>query len=93
MAAQWGSNTLGPGNNAFWFFARSATNNFLPILSVRPLSPSFTDAVWLPGGYNQLGASAIWSRLSEDGSVINYYMIVSNWSYSTIQYAFLEADL
>jgi hypothetical protein len=98
MAAQFGNNSLAPGASAFWFFTRQAAVGFLPVLSVAPLSPSFTEPLGFGGGtnypyYNELGTSTIWSQLSNDGSTVNYYLTVSNNSNNTISYAFLEADL
>jgi hypothetical protein len=71
-----------------------------------PLNPSFTDAQWSDEGtgpwglfgisfpiQNQLGISTIWSKLSDDGTTLIYYMVVLNFSNSTIEYAFLEANL
>lgn len=99
MAAQWGANSLAPGQSAGWFFARSNQHGFLPVLQVMPLSPSFTNpGLWnlTSGGYpyeNQLGISTIWTQLSDDASTLVYYMVVQNKSNNTIEYAFLEADL
>jgi hypothetical protein len=103
MAAQWGSHSLAARSTAGWYFTRPAADGFLPVLAVRPLTPSFTD----PGGWgfletfdsfsfptkNQLGISTIWVQLSDDGSMLIYYMLVMNFSRSTIEYAFLESDL
>lgn len=98
MASQWGSNSLAPGKSAGWFFARENLTDFLPVLQVMPLSPSFTDNRWYvsSGGYpyvNQLGISTIWSQLSDDLDDLVYYMVVQNNSANTIEYAFLEADV
>jgi hypothetical protein len=99
MAAQWGSNSIAPGQSAGWFFARANTPGFLPVLQVMPLSPSFTDpSQWAltSGGYpyeNQLGISTIWSQLSDDLSTVSWLMVVQNNSNNTIEYAFLESDL
>ena len=98
MASQWGSNSLAPGKSAGWFFARENLTDFLPVLQVMPLSPSFTDNRWYvsSGGYpylNQLGVSTIWSQLSNDLDDLVYYMVVQNNSNNTIEYAFLEADI
>jgi len=102
MAVEWGSNSLGPRQSAGWSFARPVASGFLPVISVRPLSPSFTDNHWsFPIGlnvayypfFNQLGVSTLWSQLSDDESYLIYYVVVSNFSNSTIEYAFLEADL
>jgi hypothetical protein len=103
MATQWGSNSLAPGKTAGWFFVRSGTSGFLPVLSVVPLNPSFTDSTGFhfTEGFttmsfptqNQLGVSTIWSQRSNDGSQVTYFMLVMNFSQATINYAFLEADL
>ena len=98
MASQWGSNSLGPGQSQGWFFARAAETGFLPVLSVMPTSPSFTNNLWWGGGssymyWNELGISTTWSQLSNDGSTVFYFMVVTNNSNNTVEYAFLEADL
>lgn len=99
MAAQWGSNSIAPGGNAGWFFARPNTPGFLPVLTVMPLSPSLTNpSHWnlTSGGYpyqNQLGVSTIWSQLSDDRSTVLWLMVVQNKSDHMIEYAFLESDL
>lgn len=98
MAAQWGNNSLAPGASAGWFFARPAAGGFLPILSVMPLSPTFTGNQWFGGGsnypfLNEVGISTTWSQLSDDSSTLLYFLVVSNNSNNTISYAFLEADL
>lgn len=88
MAAQWGNNSLAPGASAGWFFVRTSASGFLPIISVKPLTPSFTD-----NGWNQLGASTTWSQLSNDGSSMTYFLLVTNNSNNTVSYAFVEAHL
>jgi hypothetical protein len=98
MAAQWGNNSLAPGASAGWFFARPAATGFLPVLSVMPLSPSFTGNQWSGGGnnypyFNELGLSTTWSQLGDDSANVLYFLVVSNNSNNTISYAFLEADL
>jgi hypothetical protein len=98
MAAQWGNNSLAPGASAGWFFARTAPAGFLPIISVKPLTPSFTNSASFGGGtnypfFNQLGVSTIWSQLSNDGSTTFYFLVVINNSNNTVSYAFVEADL
>jgi hypothetical protein len=102
MAGQWGNNTLASGQVAAWSFGRPNVSGFLPVLSVIPLSPSFTDggphvletldSVSFPT-FNQLGISTIWTQLSNDGSTLIYYMLVMNFSPNPIQYAFLESDV
>jgi hypothetical protein len=102
MAIEWGTNSLGPRQSQGWFFVRPVASGFLPILSARPLSPSFTDGSgtfieYLDGIsfpiWPQLGVSTIWSKLSDDGSLLVYFMMVMNFSNSTVEYAFLESDL
>ena len=98
MASQWGSNSIAPGQSAGWFFSRANRTEFLPVLQVMPLSPSFTNGEWAltSGGYpfeNQLGISTTWSELSDDLQNLVYYLVVQNNSDNTIEYAFLEADL
>jgi hypothetical protein len=99
MAAEWGSNSLASGQSAGWVFVRPVAAGFLPVLSVRPLSPSFTDGTWSFSGlsafpvYTELGISTTWSQLTNDGSLLAYFLVVMNGSNSTIEYAFLEADL
>ena len=98
MAAQWGSNSLAPGQSQGWFFARANTPGFLPVLQVMSLSPSFTGSLWFGGGtnypfLNEIGVSTIWSQLSDDLSTLIFFMVVSNNSNNTIEYAFLESDL
>jgi hypothetical protein len=97
MASQWGSNSLAPGASAGWFFARPNVPGFLPVLQVMPLTPSFTDNLWYTAadGYpylNQLGVSTAWSQLSADLTTVLYFMVVTNKSNSTVEYAFLESD-
>jgi hypothetical protein len=43
MAAEWGSNSIAPGQSAGWFFARANTPGLLTVLQVMPIRPSFTD--------------------------------------------------
>jgi hypothetical protein len=98
MASQWGSNSLAPGQSAGWFFARENVTDFLPVLQIMPLTPSFTNNLWFvsPDGYsyfNQLGVGTIWSQLSDDLNSLVYFMVVENNSDNIIEYAFLEADL
>jgi hypothetical protein len=98
MATQWGSNSIAPGQSAGWFFSRANRTEFLPVLQVMPLSPSFTNGEWaLTGGgypyFNQLGISTTWSELSDDLQNLVYHLVVQNNSSNTIEYAFLEADV
>jgi len=102
MAVQWGTNSLGARQAAGWFFIRPKASGFLPVLSVMPLSPSFTDGHWsFDEGFtsisfpilNELGISTMWTQLSDDGSNLIYFIVVMNFSNSPIEYAFLEADL
>src|SRR5215469_3333753 len=98
MATRWGSNSLAPGASAGWFFARTNTPWFQPVLQVMPLTPSFTDNLWWveSDGYphwNLLGVSTIWSQLSDDLANVVYFLEVENRSNSVVEYAFLEADL
>jgi hypothetical protein len=97
MAAQWGNNSLGPGQSHGWYFIRPVTKGVLVDLSVIPLSPSFTNSNWSYQGFyaiwNQLGHSPIFSQLSNDQSNIAYFMVVQNFSNNTMSYAFLETDL
>ena len=97
MAAQWGSNSLGPGSAAGWFFARGNSQGFLPYLSVIPTSPSFTPSGWTEAGdgylsENELGVSTQWSQLSDDESTLFYFLVVKNNSNNTVEYSFVEAD-
>ena len=97
MALQWGSNSLAPGASAGWFFARPNIPGFLPVLQVVPLTPSFTDNLWntTSDGYpylNQLGVSTAWSQLSSDLTTVLYFMVATNNSNNTVEYAFLESD-
>lgn len=97
MASQWGSNSLASGASAGWFFARPNVPGFLPVLQVMPLTPSFTDNLWntTSDGYpylNQLGVSTAWSQLSDDLTTVLYFMVVTNNSNNTVEYAFLESD-
>jgi hypothetical protein len=102
MASEWGNNTIGSRQTAGWFFVRPTAPGFLPVISVRPLSPSFTDGNFsISVGLQsisfpfqpQLGVSTIWSKLANDGSVTVYFLLVMNWSNSAIQYSFVEADI
>ena len=103
MAVQWGYNTLGPGQAFTWYFVRPNTPGFLPVLSVIPLSSSFTnpgelyameslDELSFPTG-NQLGVSTLWSQLSDDGTNLIYYLMVMNFSQNTVAYTFVETDV
>ena len=98
MATEFGTNSLAPHGSVFFFFAKGVTKNFLPYISVIPTSPSFTpgeagaSAAGLPEAINQLGASPVWSRLSDDASGITYYISVQNNSNSTVEFSFVEAD-
>src|SRR5262249_49495304 len=102
MATEWGNNTIGSRQIAGWFFIRNTAQGFLPVISVRPLSPSFTDGNFrIDIGLQsisfpfepQLGVSTIWSKLADDGSVTVYFLLVMNWSFNPVQYAFVEADI
>ena len=103
MATEWGDNTIGAGQINCWYFTRPAEAGFLPVLSVRPLTPSFTsdDSFYYEIGLQsmsfptvpQLGVSTIWSKMSDDGQTVNYYLMVMNYSNSTIAYSFLESDI
>ena len=97
MASEWGNNSLAAGASAGWFFARPNLTGFLPVLQVKPLTPSFTNNLWYVAsdGYpywNELGISTMWSQLSDDLSSVLYYMVVENKSNSVVEYAFLESD-
>jgi len=97
MASQWGNNSLAPGASAGWFFARPNFPGFLPVLQVIPLTSSFTNNLWSTAsdGYpywNQLGVSTAWSQLSGDLTTVLYFMVVTNNSNNTVEYAFLESD-
>jgi len=108
MAAQWGNNTIAPGQRVAWNLTKRRDNNFLPIISVVPLSPSFTSmsenfvytyedqaggAVVSYPLIGELGTSTLWSKLSDDNSELVYFIAILNFSNSTIEYAFLESDL
>lgn len=41
---------------------------------------------------NQLGVSTQWSQLSNDESMLIYFLIVTNYSNNTVEYSFVEAD-
>lgn len=96
MAAQWGSNSLGPNQSTGWYFVRANSAGFLPYLSVIPTSPSFTGGLWwFNNGYpvwNELGISTQWSQLTNDESLLVYFLVVTNNSNNTVEYSFLEAD-
>ncbi len=107
MAIQFGRNSLGPGQRQAWSFTRQITHNFLPVISVVPLTPSDTEPPsWHAYGtgydglqgisfplFNQLGVSTIWSQINDYTSIVTYYIAVFNNSNNTIEYAFVEADL
>jgi hypothetical protein len=106
MANQWGRNSLGPGQSVGWSFALPATSNFLPVISVVPLTPSDTVASWGAAGvgdygfeglsfpkFNQLGVSTMWSQINDYTSIVIYYLVVFNYSEKTVEYAFVEASL
>lgn len=103
MATEWGNNTIGSGQLQGWSFSRAAQPGLLPVISVRPLTPSFTN----DNGFHwsssltsmsfptetQLGVSTLWSQMSNDQTTITYYLLVINYSSSTLSYAFVESDL
>lgn len=107
MAIQWGRNSLASGQAQGWFFSRQITANFLPVISVVPLTPSGTDANgfhWTGTGdfgfqgmsfpiSNQLGVSTMWSQINDYTSIVTYYILVMNFSNNTVEYAFVESDL
>lgn len=107
MAFRRGRNSLASGQSAAWLFSRQITHNFLPVISVVPLTASDTDPVecnvtgtgdeGLQGISfpicNQLGVSTLWSQINDYTSIVTYYLLVMNYSDSTIEYAFVEADL
>ena len=106
MASEWGNNSLASGQAAGWSFSRPAQPGFLPVISVRPLSPDFTSSQWSYTGagalglegisfpqFTHLGVSTIWSQLSDDGTENIYYLLVINDGNQTVEYAFVEADL
>ena len=98
MATEWGNNSLAPGASHGWNFVRANVPGFQPVLQVVPLTPSNTGNLWYKAsdGYtylNQLGVSTIWSQLSADLKTVLYFMVVTNNSNSTLEYAFLEGDL
>jgi|ERR1035438_5546084 hypothetical protein len=103
MAVQWGNNSLAPGQTAGWYFVYPAATGFLPVISVIPLSPSFTSndsfnfhvgltSVTFPVD-TQLGVSTMWSHLTDDGTYLVYSILVMNFGNSTVEYAFVEASL
>ncbi len=106
MASEWGLNSLASGQAAGWTFTRAATPGFLPVISVRPLSPDFTGSEWSYVGagdfglqgisfplWTHLGVSTIWSNMSDDLTENVYYLVVVNFGNQTVEYAFVEADL
>jgi hypothetical protein len=40
----------------------------------------------------QLGVSTMWSHVTNDGTYLVYSIMVMNFSNSTVEYAFVEAD-
>ncbi|MGA7081319.1 MAG: hypothetical protein WBQ43_16240 [Terriglobales bacterium] len=104
MANQVGNFSLQSGQSQLFHFTAPKTTGFLPVISVAPLTPSFTDAqgsytpLGLSSGIsfpliNQLGITNLWMRLSDDSSTVNYYALVMNFSDSTVEFAFLEGSL
>ena len=106
MATQWGSNSLGPGEAQGWFFIKPNATGFLPVFSVVPTSPDFTDISYSYNGTGDLGlqgigfpiqtalgVSTIWSKLSDDGTQLIYAIVVFNFSNNTVEYSFLEGNL
>jgi hypothetical protein len=106
MASEWGHNSLAVGQAAGWCFSRPAQRGFLPVISVRPLSPDFSPSQWSYVGvgefgiegisfpqWSHLGVSTIWSNLSDDGTENVYCLLVINDGNQTVEYAFVEADL
>jgi hypothetical protein len=104
MAVQWGVNTLGPGQNASWFFSRSESSPFtLPVITVLPMSdfggatPHFVeelDQMSFPT-WNALGVSTLWSSSTPNFTLrtFTYYLTVFNFSAVPVTYAFIEAEL
>jgi hypothetical protein len=106
MAIEWGVNSLAAGQAAGWSFTRPAQPGFLPVISVRPLTPDFSPPQWSYVGagdlglegisfpvWTHLGVSTIWSQMSDDLTDNIYYLLVMNFGNQTVEYAFVEADL
>ena len=108
MATMFGNHSLGPGQTANWFFQRSEGTQqsaFLPVIYVRPLSPSTDnghghviislDQMSFPT-WNALGVSTLWCQYRNDmefvGSLV-YFLSVFNFSQETVIYAFVEQEL
>jgi hypothetical protein len=107
MATQWGRSVIASGQAQAWFFSRQITANFLPVISVVPLTPSNTDSNDFrftgTGDYgfqgisfpicSQLGVSTMWSQINDYTSIVTYYILVMNFSNNAVEYAFVESDL
>jgi hypothetical protein len=102
MANQWGGNLLAPNQSAAWYFVGPSPTPVgpgpLPVLQVRPVSPSGTPGHWsfTTGGYpvvNQLGISTIWSQISPDFQHMVYFLVVTNNSDVPLTFLWLEAVL
>jgi hypothetical protein len=101
MAIQFGNNTVNGRSSQSWVFQTPAGPGTMPILTVMPLSPSFSDAhdfifSQVSGFFEdcfpavqQLGTSALWTKLSDDGSTLLYFFLVINFSDNPVEYAFL----
>ncbi|WP_144144785.1 hypothetical protein [Paraburkholderia sp. BCC1884] len=103
MATEWGNNTIGAGQLQGWAFSLPTEPGLLPVISVRPLTPSFNG----DGSFHwsisptslsfpteaQLGVSTLWSQMSNDQRTITYYLLVMNFSRATVSYAFVESNL
>ena len=101
MAIQFGNNTVNGCSTQGWVFQTPAGPGTMPILSVMPLSPSFSGASEFifsqVGGFfedcfpvvQQLGTSALWTKLTDDGSTLLYFLLVVNFSDNPVDYAFV----
>jgi hypothetical protein len=101
MAIQFGNSTVNGRSTQKWVFQTPAAPGTMPIVTVMPLSPSFSDANEFifsqVGGFfedcfpvvQQLGTSALWTKLSDDGSTLLYFLLVINFSDNPVEYAFL----
>jgi hypothetical protein len=108
MATIFGNHSLAPGQSAAWFFARdegTQQSAFLPVIYVRPLSPSTDqgqshfveslDQMSFPT-WNALGVSTLWCQYRNDMEFVGtlvYFLTVFNFSQETVIYAFVEQEL
>jgi hypothetical protein len=104
MAFTWGPHSLAgnslfaKNNSASYCFQWAASTDFLPYISVVPTSPAFVDGnvnQWYSGGFpvfNLLGVSTQWSYLTEDQTIVRYYINVMNNGPNPVEFNFVYTN-